>query len=80
MESYEAEPLRSMVINEFVANSDATVEDYVESIHSRNGFSRDRMGAERAATFDDLVRRTVAPHARDGRLRWPVTALVRWGR
>ena len=45
---------------------DQSIDDYVTSIHSRNGFSRDRMTHARATAFDDAVRRLVAPHARNG--------------
>jgi SAM-dependent methyltransferase len=43
-----------------------SVDDYITSIHSRNGFSRDRMTDERAAAFDDATRRLVAPHSQNG--------------
>ncbi len=39
------------------------VDDYVESWHSRNGFSRDRMSASRALEFDARVREIVMPYA-----------------
>jgi trans-aconitate methyltransferase len=54
-----------------------TVEDYVESFHSRNGLSRERMTA--AAEFDAAVREMVQPHLKDGLV--PVTTFVRmdWG-
>lgn len=55
------------------------IEAYIESIHSRNGFSRDRMPGEDAAAFDEAVRELVAPHARDGRLRLEIAADVVWG-
>lgn len=52
---------------------------YIESIHSRNGFSRDRMSPEDADAFDSAVRELVAPYARDGVLRLEVSASVIWG-
>ncbi len=57
-----------------------SVENYIESIHSRNGFSRDRMSLEDAAAFDAGVRELVAPHAHDGMLlRLQIPAEVVWG-
>lgn len=56
-----------------------SVEDYIESIHSRNGFSRDRMRAEDAAAFDAGVRELVAPHVQSGMLRLQLSAMVTWG-
>lgn len=55
------------------------VEDYIESIHSRNGFSRDRMPPEDAEVFDAGVRELVAPHAHDGILRLQISAVAVWG-
>src|SRR6266545_4408361 len=50
------------------------IDDYVDSIHSQNGFSRERMSAGAAAEFDDKVRAIVSPHAREGFLELhPVT-------
>lgn len=57
-----------------------TVDDYVESSHSRSNLSRERMKPEDAAAFDAEVRRAVAPHARDGALRLKVVGSVVWGR
>jgi hypothetical protein len=57
-----------------------SVSDFVESIHSQNGFSRDRMTEESAAAFDDEIRKLVRGHARDGILPIQVGAIVVWGR
>jgi len=57
-----------------------SVDDYVESWHSRNGFSRDRMDAERAQEFDDRLRRIVSPHAASGMLTYDVTVAITCGR
>jgi trans-aconitate methyltransferase len=53
------------------------VEDYIESLHSRNGLSRDRMAT--ASEFDAAVREMVRPHLKDGLV--PVDSFVRmdWG-
>lgn len=57
-----------------------SVADYIESIHSRNGFSRDRMTPEDAAAFDAASRALVAPYAPDGALTLSVGAELIWGR
>jgi ubiquinone/menaquinone biosynthesis C-methylase UbiE len=64
------------VEHDFVQSVDA----YVESFHSRNGFSRERMSAEAAATFDDVVRALVLRHSPSGEVRGDVAATVVWGR
>jgi SAM-dependent methyltransferase len=57
-----------------------SIDDYVESIHSRNGFSRDRLPPEDAAAFDAGVRALVAPHVgREGLLHLQIAASVIWG-
>ncbi|MHC4549876.1 MAG: class I SAM-dependent methyltransferase [Planctomycetota bacterium] len=53
---------------------------YLASFHSRNGFSRGRMGEERAKAFDREVERLVAPHCPGGIVHLQITALVCWGR
>jgi SAM-dependent methyltransferase len=55
------------------------LDDYIESIHSRNGFSRDRMTPESAAVFDAAARALVASHAPDGMLTLGVRAELVWG-
>ncbi len=52
---------------------------YIESIHSRNGFSRDRMRREDAAAFDDAVAALLAPHTSDGQVTLRIAAELRWG-
>ena len=56
------------------------VDDFVESIHSQNGFSRDRMSAEAARAFDAEVRASAGPFLRDGGVPMRVAADVAWGR
>ena len=53
---------------------------YIESWHSRNGLSRDRMPPESAAAFDAGLRALVAPYAADGLVWQDVQARVTWGR
>ncbi len=56
-----------------------SIADYVESFHSRNGFSRDRMRAEQAAAFDRELTALVTPYADGGALVGHVSARVVWG-
>lgn len=56
-----------------------SVDDYVTAIHSRNGFSLDRMRPEDAVAFDAGVRELVAPHAQSGALWLQIQAVVTWG-
>jgi SAM-dependent methyltransferase len=56
-----------------------SIEDYVESWHSRNGFSRDRMSTARALEFDARVREIVMPYAQAGLLRYEVQVDLAWG-
>jgi ubiquinone/menaquinone biosynthesis C-methylase UbiE len=51
---------------------------YVESFHSRNGFSRARMG-DSAARFDQAVRELVLQHRPDGFVEGTIAATVVWG-
>lgn len=55
-----------------------SVDDYVLAIHSRNGFSLDRMSSGSARAFDASVRALVAPHARPG-LELQIETRVAWG-
>lgn len=56
-----------------------SVDNYIESWHSRNGFSRERMSASRALEFDTRIREIVMPYARAGRLRYEVQVELAWG-
>lgn len=56
-----------------------TIQDYVESMHGRNGFSRDRMTATAAAAFDREMRAVVEPHCPDGVVTLEVSAEVVFG-
>ncbi|HKC51636.1 MAG TPA: class I SAM-dependent methyltransferase [Myxococcota bacterium] len=55
-------------------------DDYVESFHSRNGFSRERMSRESALAFDRALRAAIQRHSPDMLVRASLTALVVWGR
>lgn len=56
-----------------------SIDDYVESIHSRNGFSRDRMTVEAATAFDNAVRKLLQSHANDDIVTLQIGASVVWG-
>jgi len=56
------------------------VHDYIESFHSMNGFSRERMRPDAAYAFDREVEKLIAPYTSDGRLELQVKAHVLWGR
>jgi hypothetical protein len=57
-----------------------SIDAYVESIHSRNGFSRDRMTPEAAAGFDAEARRLLGRFVADELLHFEVVGSVIWGR
>ncbi|HEX9036048.1 MAG TPA: class I SAM-dependent methyltransferase [Ktedonobacterales bacterium] len=56
-----------------------SIDVYIESIHSRNGFSRDRMTPADVAAFDAAARALIAPHAPDGMVTLHIRAELRWG-
>lgn len=53
--------------------------DYVQSFHSRNGFSRERMGEKAAMAFDEEVRKIISPFLEDGQLLLSAVSTVVWG-
>lgn len=56
-----------------------SIDDYIESYHSRSGFSRERMGAEQAAAFDEEARRTLLRSHGDGVISLQVDGSIVWG-
>jgi SAM-dependent methyltransferase len=56
-----------------------SIETCIDSLHSRNGLSRDRMGQAASREFDDAVRALVGPHAAGGTVDLRVSAHVTWG-
>ena len=56
-----------------------SVDQYVELIHARNGFSRQRMDAHAANAFDAAVRDFVTPFADEHFLTFNVTTDITWG-
>ena len=57
-----------------------SIAGYIESFHSRNGLSRDRMPAESAATFDAEVRDLLGPFCPDGMVNLRIVTGMVWGR
>jgi SAM-dependent methyltransferase len=57
-----------------------SLDSYIESLHSRLGFSRERMGPESSAAFDEEVRSLVAPFCENNRIRVQVVGEVMWGK
>ena len=57
-----------------------SLDAYIESFHSRNGFSRERQSAAAAKEFDDAVRRMVTPYMREGHIELQLRSTVNWGR
>jgi len=53
---------------------------YVESFHSRNGFSRERMGEQAASEFDAALHELVSRHDASGRVSGEVSTTLVWGR
>jgi trans-aconitate methyltransferase len=57
-----------------------SVDDYVGAIHSRSGYSLQRMSPDDAATLDQRARKLLQPWSTDGMLRLQTTGSVVWGR
>jgi hypothetical protein len=55
------------------------LEDYIESFHSRNGLSRERMGASGPA-FDEQLRNMIVQYQPNPILEFELVADVVWGR
>ncbi|HVB64598.1 MAG TPA: class I SAM-dependent methyltransferase [Nitrolancea sp.] len=56
-----------------------SVGDYVESIHSRNGFSRDRMTPDSAAEFDRAAGELLERYATNGAVTLQISGSIVWG-
>lgn len=56
-----------------------SIGDYIESYHARSGFSRRRMGQERADAFDAVARRLLLHRYEDGRIILQVSGRIIWG-
>ena len=58
----------------------SSVDDYIESFHSANGFSRDRMDPGAASAFDLALREMVLDRLPGGRVESAYAASLVWGR
>jgi hypothetical protein len=56
-----------------------SLDDYIESFHTRNCFSRERMLPERAADFDQALRALVLPYCPSGVVQGENCTTVVWG-
>ncbi|HEY0755683.1 MAG TPA: methyltransferase domain-containing protein [Ktedonobacteraceae bacterium] len=56
-----------------------TIDDFIEGMHSRSAFSREMMGAQKAADFDQQVRNLLLSFQPDGLLPLQVVGTVSWG-
>jgi ubiquinone/menaquinone biosynthesis C-methylase UbiE len=56
-----------------------SIDDYIESYHSRSGFSRERMGTEQAQAFDDEAKKILLNIYRDGVIEMQVVGNIVWG-
>ncbi len=54
-------------------------EEYLQSLHSRNGLSRDRMSRQNAEAFDSEVRKVLSPFLYDGGLALSLFDTLIWG-
>lgn len=52
--------------------------EYIESFHSRNGFSRERMMPDEATAFDEAVRALVVPYVHSGTVEQQIVAQMTW--
>ena len=56
-----------------------SVDHFIESYHSRSGFSRERMGQAQAKAFDQEARKMLLRTYRDGIISFQVEGSVVWG-
>jgi hypothetical protein len=56
-----------------------TIDDYIEAIHSQNGFSRERMGTDRGQAFDKEVRDLIVNAGVTERFETRFVSEVTWG-
>jgi len=56
-----------------------SVDDFIEGLHSRSSFSRERMGQQKALEFDRQVRTLLLQYQSDGMLPFQVVGTVTWG-
>ena len=56
-----------------------SIDDFIDGLHSRSGFSRERMGQQKAIEFDQQVRALLSQFHPDGVLAFQVVGTVTWG-
>ena len=56
-----------------------SIDDFIEGLHSRSSFSRERMGQQKAIDFDQQVRTILLQFHEDGMLPLQVVGIVIWG-
>ena len=56
-----------------------SLDDFIEGLHSRSGFTRERMGQQQATDFDQQARALLLHFHPDGILPLQVAATVTWG-
>jgi hypothetical protein len=56
-----------------------SLDDFIESFHSRVGFSRERMGLAQAMAFDQEAKKILLKSHSDGTITFQVTAHIVWG-
>lgn len=57
-----------------------SLDEYIESFHSRNGFSREDMGKVMAERFDNEVRKLILKYCNDGIVELKIIGKVVWGK
>ncbi|HRW10699.1 MAG TPA: hypothetical protein P5121_36610, partial [Caldilineaceae bacterium] len=56
------------------------IDAWVEAIHARNGFSRDRMEPQQATEFDQHVRAIITQHCPGGEVAQSISARIIFGK
>jgi len=56
-----------------------SIQDYIDSWHSRGGLASGRMPPDQAAAFDRQLQALVTPHSSDGQLELQTQATIVWG-
>ena len=57
-----------------------SIDDYIEGLHSRSSFAKERMEPEKVADFDRQIRTVLSQFHPDGTLPLQVVASVTWGK
>ncbi len=57
-----------------------SIDDFIEGLHSRSGFAKERMGEQKVVEFDARVREFLSRYHSDGMLPLQVVGTVTWGK